>query len=279
VTAPERPIRRIDLPPSPFGTEAYSVALSPDGSLLYVGAVAPPSVTVYEVATGEPLRSAPGQGDGGPFQINPDGTLLAVPAGNEIVLLDAATLAERGRLRGHTALVRAVRLSHDGSRLASASDDRTAIVWNPATGDRQEQLDGHAGGVWNLAFSPDGDTLYTVSVDQAVLAWDLNGDRHLMHRMAVAEPVVSELPPPLAHVAHSAPTGDAVAYVTVAQSGAAEQTATVQLLNVSTGRAGEIVDTGHGDIGAQRGDATGAGSRPPARTASCACGTGTTRRW
>jgi WD40 repeat protein/energy-coupling factor transporter ATP-binding protein EcfA2 len=248
VSAPEHPIRRIDLPPSPFGTEAYTVALSPDGSLLYVSAVAPPSVTVYEVATGKPLHSAPGEG--GPIQINPDGTLLAVPAGNEIVLLDAATLAERGHLRGHTALVRAVRFSPDGGLLASASDDRTAIVWNLATGDRQEQLRGHAGGVWNLGFSPDGATLYTVSVDQAVLAWDLNGDRHLMPRKAIAEPVVSEVPLTIAHVAHGAPTGDAIAYITTVQAGAEEQTVTVRWLDVGTGRAGDIVDTGHGDIGA-----------------------------
>jgi DNA-binding SARP family transcriptional activator/WD40 repeat protein len=248
VTAPEHPIRRIDLPPSPFGTEAYSVALSPDGTLLYVSAVDPPHVTVYEVATGEPLRSAPGQG--GPLQLNPDGTLLAVPDGNEIVLLDAATLGERGRLRGHTALVRAVRFSHDGGLLASASDDRTAIVWNLGAGDRQEQLRGHAGGVWDVEFSADDATLYTVSVDQAVLAWDLDGDRHLMPRMAIAEPVVSDPATTLAHVAHSAPTGDAVAYLTTAQAGAAEQTVTIQWLDVATGRAGEIVDTGHGDVGA-----------------------------
>jgi WD40 repeat protein/DNA-binding SARP family transcriptional activator len=244
VTAPEHPIRRIDLPPSPFGTEAYSVALSPDGRLLYVSAVAPPSVTVYEVATGEPLRSAPAFA--GPFEISPDGTVLAGSFGNEIVLLDAATLAERGRLRGHTELVGSLRFSHDGSLLASASQDRTAIVWDLATGARQQQLRGHAGGVWDLAFSPDGATLYTVSVDQAVLAWDLDGDRHLLPRQAIAEPVVSGLH--LAHFAYGAPTGDAVAYVTSAQAGGGEQTASVQWLDVTTGSAGEIVDTGHSDI-------------------------------
>jgi WD40 repeat protein len=244
VTAPEHPIRRIDLPPSPFGTEAYSVALSPDGRLLYVSAVAPPSVTVYEVATGEPLRSAPALA--GPLEISPDGTLLAGSFGNEIVLLDAATLAERGHLRGHTELVGSLRFSHDGSLLASASQDRSAIVWDLATGDRQEQLRGHAGGVWDLAFSPDDATLYTASTDQALLAWDLAGDRHLMPRQAIAEPVVSGLH--LAHFAYGAPTGDAVAYVTSAQAGGGEQTASVQWLDVTTGSAGEIVDTGHSDI-------------------------------
>jgi WD40 repeat protein/DNA-binding SARP family transcriptional activator len=248
VTAPEHPIQRIDLPPSPFGTEAYSVALSPDGRLLYVSAVDPPHVTVYQVATGEPLRSAPVFS--GQLEISPDGSLLAGPFGNEIVLLDAATLAERRRLRGHTELVLALRFSHDGGLLASASDDRTAIVWDLATGDRREQLRGHAGGVWDLAFSPDDTTLYTASIDRAVLAWDLAGHRHLAPRQAIAEPVVSELPPPLAHSAHGAPTGDAVAYLTIEQAGGGEQTSTVQWLDITSGRAGEVVHTGHRGVSA-----------------------------
>jgi len=250
VTAPERPIRRIELPPSPE-TGTTTVALSPDGSLLYFGAADPPSLTIYRVATGEAVRSV-GVGPAGRLEINPDGTLLAMAAGdagNEVVLLDAATLAERSRLRGHTAFVGSLRFSHDGDFLASASDDGTAIVWNLATGDRREQLRGHAGSVFDLGFSTDDNTLYTGSLDEQLLAWDLDGDRHLLPRRAIAEPVASEIPQLTDFFADSAPTGDAVAYVNLAQTDGAEQTGTVQWLDVTTGRAGEVVDTGHPDIG------------------------------
>jgi WD40 repeat protein/DNA-binding SARP family transcriptional activator len=250
VTAPERPIQRIDLPPS-RETGTTTVALSPDGSLLYLGAADPPSLTLYRVATGEQLRSVSVAATAR-FEISPDGTLLAVPtgdAGNEIVLLDAATLAERVRLRGHTAYVNALRFSHDGDFLASASEDRTAIVWDLATGDRREQLRGHAGAVMDVGFSPDDATLYTGSIDQALLAWDLAGDSHLLPRRAIAQPVVSAVLQPVDYFADSAPTGDAMAYLNIAQTDGAEQRGIVQWLDVTTGRAGDIVDTGHPDIG------------------------------
>jgi WD40 repeat protein len=70
-----------------------------------------------------------------------------------------------------------------------------------------------------------------------------------MPRRAIAEPVVTGVPPPLVNFAHSAPTGDAVAYVTIAPA-AGGQKVTVQWLDLDAGRAGEIVDTGHGDVGA-----------------------------
>jgi WD40 repeat protein len=246
VTAPERPIRRVDMPTALAGA-GYYVALSPDGSLLYVGTVDPASLTVYQVATGELVRSAPVSGD--QLEVSPDGTQLATAAGSEIVLLDAATLAERDRFRGHTEGMRRLRFSHDGALLASSSDDDTTIVWDVATSDQREQLRGHSGSVWGLGFSPDDNTLYTSSLDQALLAWDLAGERRLTPRMAIADPVASPAVYPLEYFAQSSPTGEAVAYVTITQTDGAEQLATVQWLDVRTGRAGDVIDTGHSDIG------------------------------
>jgi WD40 repeat protein len=246
VAAPKKPIRLIDLPPSRVAGTTW-VALSPDGSLLYVGSLDPPSLTIYRVATGEQLRSVGVAA--GRVEISPDGRLLAMGAGNEVVLLDAATLAERRRLRGHTAYIWGLRFSHDGAFLASSSEDRTAIVWDLASGDRREQLRGHAGVVTDVGFSPDDATLYTVSTDQALLVWDLDGDRHLLPRRDIAKPFASEIPQPTDYFANSAPTGDVVAYLNIAQTDGAEQAGTVQWLDVNAGRAGDIVNTGHPDIG------------------------------
>jgi WD40 repeat protein len=244
----EEPILRLDLPPHGEGP-SYWVALSPDGSLLYAGAF-PSSVAVYRVATGELLlRSDSVPADR--LEISPDGTLLASVVANEVVLLDAATLAERARLRGHTAQVNGIRFSHDGALLASSSDDRSAIVRETATGAQRDQVRGHAGGLWDVAFSPRADTLYTVSGDKALLAWDLAGERRLMPRLAIAEPVASPTIPPLPDYSMlSAPTGDAVAYVTLGATAAGEQTGTVQLLDLTTGQTHDVIDAGHPDIGA-----------------------------
>jgi WD40 repeat protein len=43
---------------------------------------------------------------------------------------DVARGKERGRLRGHRGAIRVLALSPDGARLASGSQDGTALVWD-----------------------------------------------------------------------------------------------------------------------------------------------------
>ncbi len=68
--------------------------------------------------------------------------------GRTSCIIDAATLTEVRRLQGHADVLQVIRFSPSGALLASGSDDRTAIVWDVATGERRELLSGHdAGGV------------------------------------------------------------------------------------------------------------------------------------
>src|SRR5262249_51630473 len=75
-------------------------------------------------------------------------------------------------LAGHAGWVMSVAFSPDGQRLASASQDQTAKIWDSATGEELLTLKGHAGPVNGVAFSPDGQRLASGSVDRTVRIWD-----------------------------------------------------------------------------------------------------------
>lgn len=84
--------------------------------------------------------------------------------------------AHRGRVSG-------LAFSPDGRRIASASWDGTAKIWDAATGEllctlRNAQIvaSGFSSGLVDVAFSPDGRTLATACCDGTVKIWDSTTD-------------------------------------------------------------------------------------------------------
>jgi len=73
---------------------------------------------------------------------------------------------------GHKAPVAGVAFSPDGKLLASVSHDRTARLWDAATGCPVKILRGHQDLVFGVAFSPDGKRLATSGADSTVRVWD-----------------------------------------------------------------------------------------------------------
>lgn len=75
-------------------------------------------------------------------------------------------------LRGHTAGLWDIAFSPDGKRLATASIDGTAKVWDAATGRELLTLCCHSAIVYSIAFSSDGTRLATGSWDKTAKVWD-----------------------------------------------------------------------------------------------------------
>lgn len=74
-------------------------------------------------------------------------------------------------LREHKSEVRGVAFSPDGKYVATASWDKTARVWETATGKLVSILGGHGGPVPDVAFSPDGQYIVTASNDKQARVW------------------------------------------------------------------------------------------------------------
>ncbi|MCP4695976.1 MAG: CHAT domain-containing protein [Gammaproteobacteria bacterium] len=113
------------------------------------------------------------------IQYNPDGTLLAIPMGDQVYLYDTHTMILHYTLKGHTGTVRSVAFSPDGKTLATGSWDNSVRLWDTAGGRELRTLKGHADGVVSVTFSPDGKTLATGSSDKSVRLWDTTDGREL----------------------------------------------------------------------------------------------------
>jgi WD40 repeat protein len=95
-------------------------------------------------------------------------------------------VAPPGRLRpelvlqtGHTMGVSAVAFGPDGRRILTGSDDKTAILWDAASGQKLRTFQGHTTRVRSAVFSPDGRQVLTGSEDNTAVLWDATSGERL----------------------------------------------------------------------------------------------------
>jgi hypothetical protein len=74
-------------------------------------------------------------------------------------------------LQGHQGSVTNAQFSPDGKRIVTASEDKTARLWETKNGGLLATLQGHQGSVTNAQFSPDGKRIVTASEDKTARLW------------------------------------------------------------------------------------------------------------
>ncbi|HSL30089.1 MAG TPA: protein kinase [Anaerolineales bacterium] len=173
------------------GMDVRGVAFSPDGSRVAVASNGFYRVKVWDANTGEVLLSSNLGHTRYPIDIafSANGTVAATGGGDEpnARIWDPITGDVLYTLVGHTSGIAGVAFSPDGTRLATASWDHTARVWDiqPAHEilfiPRDLQEEGHDNAwTFDVRYSPDGTRILTdFPAENAVTLWDATSGRQV----------------------------------------------------------------------------------------------------
>jgi WD40 repeat protein len=148
----------------------HAMAFSPDGALLATGGYRAIKLWAKDLAEksskvelGEEPKVA---------ALSPDGSRLAVAAGNDVRIFDLAAGKLAAEVKGHADAVAALRFSPDGATLASGSADKTARTWKAADGSAIGKYEA-PGPVTAVEFA--GAALAAGGSDGVVLVWAAPG--------------------------------------------------------------------------------------------------------
>jgi WD40 repeat protein/serine/threonine protein kinase len=83
-------------------------------------------------------------------------------------------------LRGHLKRISSVAFSPDGQRIVTGSLDKTAKVWDAASGKELYTLRGHRADITSATFSPDGQRIVTGSWDKTAKVWEAASGKELL---------------------------------------------------------------------------------------------------
>jgi WD40 repeat protein len=187
------------------------------GGKVVVTASVDGSTRLWESATGKLLKLFPGRGN--PIRnvsFSLDGKSIVTASGTIAQVWTIEDTSFEMQTLRHEDVVRRAMFDGDGTRVLTAAQDGTAVIWSADTGrltatlsphdgplfdaafsrdgriatasangtaqiwdgvDRTRILTGHSKAIWALAFSPDGKRLVTASTDKTAIVWDVDSGK------------------------------------------------------------------------------------------------------
>ena len=153
-----------------------SASFNPDGSEI-VTASLDTTARIWDAKTAKQIRTISDQSSSLLYASHsPNGRIIATVVGySDIWFWDVGSGRWRdslGRFHGHWERVSEVNYSPDGSRIVTASYDKTAKIWNAITGQNLNTLKEHNEAIISARYSPDGERITTASYDKTAKIWD-----------------------------------------------------------------------------------------------------------
>jgi uncharacterized protein (TIGR02996 family) len=150
-----------------------AVAWSADGSLLLSGNCGDNTIRLWDVARGVEVAQAVTKKSGTwCVALAPDASSAVSGAGDKLVHVWDKNLKPLGSLVGHTGKILWLTFFQDGQRVASASQDKTARIWNLKSPKTSLLLAGHAKQVTWVAVSPNQKQVATCASDKTIRLWN-----------------------------------------------------------------------------------------------------------
>jgi len=142
------------------------IAYSPDGSTIAI--TADQGLTLWDTDDGRRLRMFPTDAEASGIAFSPDGATIAASGGFGAASWDVASGRLLTRFERHDDWVNRVHFDGDGALAVTAGEDRTARVWDAATG-AQRAVIRERNPIRDAVLSPDGRLVATIVWDPGTL--------------------------------------------------------------------------------------------------------------
>ena len=113
------------------------------------------------------------------LQFSASGNYILNSSRKVLQFRDPETGEITNELSGHKDFIKQVRMNREGTRIISASLDKTIRIWDPKLKECTDILEGHSDGILDMAVSRDQKKMVSCGWDKQIIEWDLENKKKI----------------------------------------------------------------------------------------------------